>query len=78
MSDDDTLTPQAAASAATKPTPRIGWGKGEVEIPDSFFEPMPDEWLKQFNEGPIFPYDSAANPSKKPTTASIPLNKFGK
>ena len=31
-----------------KKKPRIGAGKGEFTVPDSFFEPMPDEWLKAF------------------------------
>ena len=26
----------------------IGWAKGEFTVPDSFFEPMPDEFLKHF------------------------------
>jgi antitoxin (DNA-binding transcriptional repressor) of toxin-antitoxin stability system len=28
--------------------PRIGAAKGEFEVPDSFFEPLPDEILKAF------------------------------
>jgi len=28
--------------------PRIGVAKGEFEVPDSFFEPLPDELLKAF------------------------------
>jgi antitoxin (DNA-binding transcriptional repressor) of toxin-antitoxin stability system len=28
--------------------PRIGVAKGEFEVPDSFFEPLPDEILKAF------------------------------
>jgi antitoxin (DNA-binding transcriptional repressor) of toxin-antitoxin stability system len=28
--------------------PRIGTARGEFEIPDSFFEPLPDEILKAF------------------------------
>ena len=27
---------------------RIGVAKGEIEVPDSFFEPLPDEILKAF------------------------------
>lgn len=34
--------------AHKKLKPRIGAGKGEFTVPDSFFEPMPDEWLKAF------------------------------
>ena len=29
--------------------PRIGAAKGQFEVPDSFFEPLPDEVLKAFN-----------------------------
>jgi antitoxin (DNA-binding transcriptional repressor) of toxin-antitoxin stability system len=29
--------------------PRIGVSKGEFVVPDSFFEPLPDELLKAFN-----------------------------
>ncbi len=29
--------------------PRIGVAKGEFVVPDSFFEPLPDEILKAFN-----------------------------
>ena len=28
--------------------PRIGVARGEFEVPDSFFEPLPDEILKAF------------------------------
>jgi antitoxin (DNA-binding transcriptional repressor) of toxin-antitoxin stability system len=28
--------------------PRIGAAKGQFEVPDSFFEPLPDEVLKAF------------------------------
>lgn len=29
--------------------PRIGAAKGEFSVPDSFFEPLPDDILKAFN-----------------------------
>ena len=29
--------------------PRIGVAKGQFVVPDSFFEPLPDEILKAFN-----------------------------
>ncbi len=29
--------------------PRIGAAKGELVVPDSFFEPLPDEILKAFS-----------------------------
>ena len=40
-----------------KLTPRIGVFKGEFTVPDSFFEPMPDEWLKAFYEAPVLSSD---------------------
>jgi antitoxin (DNA-binding transcriptional repressor) of toxin-antitoxin stability system len=30
------------------PKPRIGVARGEFEIPESFFEPLPDEVIKPF------------------------------
>lgn len=32
-----------------KRVPRMGWAKGEFVVPESFFEPLPDELLKAFN-----------------------------
>ncbi|MFN0104405.1 MAG: type II toxin-antitoxin system Phd/YefM family antitoxin [Bryobacteraceae bacterium] len=29
--------------------PRIGVAKGQITIPDSFFDPLPDDILKAFN-----------------------------
>ena len=29
--------------------PRIGAAKGEFTVPDSFFEPLPDEFMKAFS-----------------------------
>ena len=29
--------------------PRIGAAKGQIDVPDSFFDPLPDEILKAFN-----------------------------
>ena len=37
-------------------TPRpLGLAKGQVSIPPSFFEPMPDEFLDAFEAGPVYP-----------------------
>jgi prevent-host-death family protein len=33
----------------------IGGGPYHFEVPDSFFEPMPDEFLDAFESGPVFP-----------------------
>ena len=44
---------QNAAAAMTTPAkakakPRLGVAKGEFSVPESFFEPLPDELLKAF------------------------------
>jgi prevent-host-death family protein len=33
----------------------IGGGPFHFDVPDSFFEPMPDEVLDAFESGPVFP-----------------------
>lgn len=38
----------------TEPRP-IGLGKGTIKIGPAFFEPLPDEVLDAFENGPIFP-----------------------
>ena len=35
-------------SPATRPVPPIGWLKGQVEVPDSFFDPLPADLLDLF------------------------------
>jgi len=39
-----------------------GWS-GKVEVGDDFFEPMSDEWLDLFYNGPIFPPDDEVDQS---------------
>ncbi len=71
---------RAVEQKRTKPRP-IGLGKHTVTIPPSFFEPMPDEWLDEFYNGPIFPEDrkpsrvadsraAYGSPAKKPRRRS--------
>ena len=38
-----------------KPKRRLGVAQGQFVIPDSFFEPLPDEILNAFYESEIFP-----------------------
>ncbi len=52
-----------------KRKPVLGVAQGQVVIPDSFFEPLPDEMLKTFYEGEIFP-----PPVKDPENAEGPVN----
>ena len=33
----------------------MGLAKGQIEIPPSFYEPMPDEFLDAFESGPVYP-----------------------
>ena len=51
---------RAVEQTRTEPRP-IGGVKGIV-VPPSFFDPMPDEWLDQFYNGPIVP--DAKRPSR--------------
>ena len=41
------MTEQPQKNRPTEPRP-VGLGKGLVEIPDSFFEPLPEEILRLF------------------------------
>jgi prevent-host-death family protein len=44
----------------------IGLGKGQGSIPPEFFDPMPDDFLDAFSNGPIFPQAAAkVAPAKK-------------
>jgi antitoxin (DNA-binding transcriptional repressor) of toxin-antitoxin stability system len=44
-----------AFSKTPKQGVRIGVLEGQIEIPDSFFEPLPDDLLRAFNcEGPLY------------------------
>ena len=62
---------RAVAQKRTEPRP-IGGGPYSFTVPDSFFEPMPDDWLDEFYHGPIFP--EAKTPSRvaesRPTDGS--------
>lgn len=35
----------------TRRKPRIGAAKGSIQMPDSFFDPLPDELLRSFSGG---------------------------
>jgi hypothetical protein len=40
---------EQAQNTSAPATPRpFGWLKGQVEVPDSFFDPLPDELLDLF------------------------------
>jgi len=45
---------RAVEQKRTEPRP-IGGGPHHFAVPDSFFEPMPDEFLNAFESGPVFP-----------------------
>ncbi len=45
---------RAIEQKRTEPRP-LGLAKGQVSIPPSFFEPMPDEFLDAFESGPVYP-----------------------
>jgi len=46
------LVPLEAAPGKKRKPGRL---KGKIRIADDFDAPLPDELLKQFNKGPIFP-----------------------
>lgn len=48
---------RAVEQKRTQPRP-IGGAKGQVSIPPSFFEPMPDEFLDAFESGSVYPQTS--------------------
>lgn len=51
----------------------IGGGPYQFVVPDSFFEPMPDEFLDAFEAGPVFP---AATPVPSRVAEARP--KYGR
>ncbi len=40
---------------APKPKRKLGTWKGKITIPDSFFDPMTEEELAEWYDGPIYP-----------------------
>lgn len=47
--------PVAQITAVDLPQPRPGLWKGKVQIADNFDEPMPEEWLAEFEQSPLLP-----------------------
>ena len=45
---------RAVPKKRTEPRP-IGLGKGTIKILPSFYDPLPDEELDEFENGPVFP-----------------------
>jgi antitoxin (DNA-binding transcriptional repressor) of toxin-antitoxin stability system len=58
---------RAVPKKRTEPRP-IGLAKGKIKILPGFFDPMPDDWLDEIENGPIFPevehHRSAARPKR--------------
>jgi prevent-host-death family protein len=57
---------RAVAQKRTEPRP-IGLAKGKIKILPSFYDPMPDDWLDEFENGPIFPAVDSGRPPARPT-----------
>ena len=53
---------RAVDEKRTDPRP-LGGAKGQVTIPPSFFDPMPDEFLDAFESGSVYP-EAARRPSR--------------
>ena len=58
------------AAARTEPRP-IGLGRGQVHIPDSFFEPLPDQFVDTF-------YDAEERPRGLRAAEGRPGERYGK
>ena len=54
---------RATASHRTTPRP-IGRGPHAFDVPDSFFETLPEEWLTDFESGSVYPKTKARRPSR--------------
>jgi prevent-host-death family protein len=48
---------RAVEQKRVEPRP-IGGAKGQVTVPASFFDPMPDDFLNAFESGPVYPQTS--------------------
>jgi prevent-host-death family protein len=40
-----------------RPRPKFGYGKGTIKIIGDINDPMPDDWLDEFYNGPIVHYN---------------------
>ena len=65
---------RAVEQQRTEPRP-LGGTKGIV-IPPSFFDPMPDDWLDEFYNGPIFPEaPKASRVAESPAVYESPASR---
>lgn len=67
---------------AARSTPRpIGLAKGLLEIPASFFEPLPEELVEAFEDGAVYPRRKAAPLAvaerREPMAVSPPTSRRG-
>jgi len=60
---------RAVGQARSEPRP-IGGGPHQFEVPESFFDPMPEEFLEAFEAGPVFP--ETMRPSRVAERPSVP------
>ena len=67
---------RAVESTRTAPRP-IGGGPHAFSVPESFFEPMPEEWLSDFESGPVFPGSTLSTGSKQPSRAAERSPSYG-
>jgi prevent-host-death family protein len=42
----------------------LGPGPYKFDVPETFFEPMPDEFLEAFEAGPVYPAAPTAKPAR--------------
>jgi antitoxin (DNA-binding transcriptional repressor) of toxin-antitoxin stability system len=58
---------RAVPKKRTEPRP-IGLAKGTIKIHPSFYDPMTDEELAEFYDGPIFPETPSTHVAERPPT----------
>jgi antitoxin (DNA-binding transcriptional repressor) of toxin-antitoxin stability system len=58
---------RAVPKKRTEPRP-IGLAKGTIKIHPSFYDPMTDEELAEFYDGPIFPETPSTRVAERPPT----------
>ena len=56
---------RAVEQKRTEPRP-IGLAKGRIKILPSFHDPMPDDWLDELENGPLFPASDAGQTAERP------------
>src|SRR5262245_16774832 len=70
---------RAIAQKRSEPRP-LGLASGMVTVPDAFFEPMPDDWMQELEQTPVFPAvpARASRVAKAPAVSGAPKPSRGR